>query len=585
MCILGITVRDIAKKIICIMMGFGCSEMAEDPMEDTHFNTEEENSSTGSQGISSSQHQSQTQMILTQQQRERMERQKQMALARQRARKQSQGSPSESQAKIGSESGVFYNTPNCRESGDRQKDMRISGDWQEDMRILEDHSDKEYCHGCKPNSEGSITLSKQQLRVLKAVSRGKSVFLTGSAGTGKSYVLDFVVKILKKLHGPNSVFVTASTGIAACHLNGMTLHSFAGAPPCSTSKYTLLAMVRKSKIKVKRWRKARALIIDEISMIDGEFFDQLNYVANELRQPLEGKAVWGGLQLVVTGDFFQLPPVRPQNPNKFFAFQADCWNDCFDKQIELRHVFRQSDRELVEMLQEIRRGLFHPKTLAKLNNCHGPSVNSDDSVTRLYPRNDDVRRVNDERLKALGQEIITFRATDVGEEPAKSQLKSGIAPDQIGLCLGAQVMLTKNLETENGLVNGAIGQIVEFVKDNTYPIAVCQRGLWPKVRFLSRVEKMITPESWSVYEGEKEMATRTQVPLILAWAVTVHKCQGMTLDRLETDLSRAFDYGMVYVALSRVKNLDGLRLTGFNPSKIKAHPKVLDFYQRLTKQK
>ena len=122
-------------------------------------------------------------------------------------------------------------------------------------------------------------------------------------------------------------------------------------------------MIEKKEKNIDRWLNAKALIIDEISMIDGEFFDQLNYVANELREPLNkkqkplnGKQVWGGLQLVVTGDFFQLPPVRPQNPDKFFAFQADCWNECFDKQIELTNVFRQSDRELVEMLKEIRKG-------------------------------------------------------------------------------------------------------------------------------------------------------------------------------------------------------------------------------------
>jgi len=198
-------------------------------------------------------------------------------------------------------------------------------------------------------------------------------------------------------------------------------------------------------------------------MIDGEFIDQLNYVANQLRppwrgglqfvrQPLERKWVWGGLQLVVTGDFFQLPPVKPQNPDKFFAFEADCWNECFGKQIELTHVFRQSDRKLVEMLQEIRKGLCNPTTLAKLNNCRRPSVTSGGSVTRLYPTNADVRRVNEERLKALGQEIITFSAMDTGEEHQKSKLKSGIAPDQIGLCVGAQVMLIKNVETVRGFV-------------------------------------------------------------------------------------------------------------------------------------
>jgi ATP-dependent DNA helicase PIF1 len=200
----------------------------------------------------------------------------------------------------------------------------------------------------------------------------------------------------------------------------MTVHSFSGAPIWATSKSQLLEAVLKKKKTVKRWKKAKALVIDEISMIDGEFIDQLNYVANQLRppwrgglqfvrQPLERKWVWGGLQLVVTGDFFQLPPVKPQNPDKFFAFEADCWNECFGKQIELTHVFRQSDRKLVEMLQEIRKGLCNPTTLAKLNNCRRPSVTSGGSVTRLYPTNADVRRVNEERLKALGQEIITYR--------------------------------------------------------------------------------------------------------------------------------------------------------------------------------
>jgi ATP-dependent DNA helicase PIF1 len=117
---------------------------------------------------------------------------------------------------------------------------------------------------------------------------------------------------------------------------------------------------------------------------------------------LKGKGVWGGLQLVALGDFFQLPPVRPQNPDKFFSFETDSWNECFHKQIELTHVFRQSDRELVEMFQKIRRGMWESKTLAKLKNFHGPSVTKDESVIRLYPMNVDVRRVNDERLKALG---------------------------------------------------------------------------------------------------------------------------------------------------------------------------------------
>ena len=142
-----------------------------------------------------------------------------------------------------------------------------------------------------------------------------------------------------------------SIGIAACHLNSLTLHSFSGAPPCDTStKEKLLIMIERREKNVNIWLNAKALIIDEISMIDGEFFYQLNFVANELREALNQKQMWDGMQLVVTGDFFQLPPVRPQNPYKFFAFQADCWNECFAKQIHLTRVFRQSDTDLVEML-------------------------------------------------------------------------------------------------------------------------------------------------------------------------------------------------------------------------------------------
>ncbi|GLJ34342.1 hypothetical protein SUGI_0690540 [Cryptomeria japonica] len=501
-------------------------------MENTDFSALkiEDAPSCGLQRYGSLEQQSPVQKPLTQQQRDRMQLNKKMAMARQKTRRQSHEIPIASQEELPVEHSVPFWQPDI------------------DIDILRNHSDDSYCEGCsKP-----ISLSKQQVRVLRAIVKGQSVFVTGSAGT-------------------------ASTGIAACHLGGMTLHSFVGAIPGDTSKIELLARIKRSRNTVKRWKKAKALIIDEISMIDGEFFDHLNYVANELRDPVVGatKRVWGGLQLVVTGDFFQLPPVRPPNPNKYFAFQADCWDECFDKQIELKHVFRQSERDLIDMLQEIRKGLQNPLTLAKLNHCHGPPVAEDGSVVRLYPRNEDVRRENEEKLKLLGQSIVTFTALDTGKEQAKKLLQSGICPDQIGLCLGAQVMLIKNIETEKKLVNGATGEIVDFVEDG-YPKEISATGLWPKVKFQCGQERIIGPEVWSIMEGDKEVAARTQVPLILAWALSVHKCQGMTLDRVETDLRRAFDYGMVYVALSRVKSLDGLRLIGFNPSKIKAHPKISD---------
>eukprot|EP01018_Ginkgo_biloba_P030549 Gb_41691 [translate_table: standard] len=431
-------------------------------------------------------------------------------------------------------------------------------------------------------------LSQQQMGVLKAIARGESVFVTGSAGTGKSYLLNFAVRILKRIHPPDSVFVTASTGLAACALNGTTLHSFSGVGLGEGSKEFLLAKVSGSRQCVKRWRKARALIIDEISMIDGELFDNLNYIASTLRR---SSKPFGGLQLVVTGDFFQLPPVKPQNPLKYFAFEAECWNQCFDKQIELTNVFRQSDSDFVRILQQIRRGERNLDGIALLKECsHGP-LESDIALTRLYPRKLDVGKENEQKLRVLGNPIVTFHAKDDGASRLTLLLENGRAPKQVGLCLGAQVMLIKNISTEEGLVNGARGVIVEFVgmpqdADKRFSDSilgsVSPTGVWPKVKFVSGVVKVVGPESWSITEGDRELAKRTQVPLILAWALSVHKCQGMTLDRVETDLSEAFEYGMVYVALSRVKNLQGLRLSGFDPCKIKVHPKVVNFYQRLT---
>lgn len=189
--------------------------------------------------------------------------------------------------------------------------------------------------------------------------------------------------------------------------------------------------------------------------------------------------------------------------DKFLDFEADCWNECFDKQIKLTHVYRQSYRELVEMLQEIRRGQVHPKTLAKLKNCQGPTVGepvirlypSSYDVRRLNPSNYDVRRVHGERLNSLGKEIITFIAEDEGEAYEKRNLNIGIAPDYIGLCIGAQVMLIKNIETGIGLLSGLIGQIVDFVRDDMQSRAISPTGFWPKVIFLCGVERIITSES------------------------------------------------------------------------------------------
>ncbi|MCO5551238.1 hypothetical protein L7F22_004737 [Adiantum nelumboides] len=436
-----------------------------------------------------------------------------------------------------------------------------------------------------------FAMSTQQRKVLLAIASGKSIFITGSAGTGKSYLLYEAVSMLKNMHGSLSVFVTASTGLAGCAIGGTTLHSFAGIGLGVGEKRELANKVSSKRDARKRWLDCKALIIDEISMIDGELFDKLEYIARAVRGPAFKNKVFGGIQLVVTGDFFQLPPVHPENPEKYFAFQAECWNNCFDFQVELTQVFRQSDSEFVEMLNELRRGQCSSSTHFKLSSCDRPvqANNTGILMTKLYPRKMDVGRENEYKLRSLKLETFAFLAKDDSKsEFAMRQLENVRAEKELYLSVGAQVMLVKKVDSSSGLVNGARGVVVRFASvdelDEGKDIAkkLSPSGLWPVVLFAcDGVERLLKPESWIVMDGNTEVAKRTQIPLILAWALSVHKCQGMTLDRVEIDLSKSFEYGMVYVALSRVKCLDGLRLIGFDPSLMKVHSKVVQFYEEL----
>lgn len=465
-----------------------------------------------------------------------------------------------------------------------------------DARFLEcssAHDPSTQSIGLSQCPDGPLKFSMQQIEVLHAVAAGKSVFMTGSAGTGKSYLLGFVIRTLRRWLGKESVYVTASTGLAACALGGTTLHSFSGIGLGTDSREQLAGKVLGKKESRQRWRNVQALIIDEISMIDGDLFDKLDYVARIVRHD---ERCFGGIQLIVTGDFFQLPPVGPPNPRKYFAFEADCWDRCFDLQIELKHVFRQSDGRFVSMLNEIRKGVHTPQTIENLRTCC--RVLADDNLgiapTRLYPLKVDVKEENTNEMKALARESVCFIAHDTVSNPHHRYVLDHMrAEKELHLCVGAQVMLIKNLDTSAGLVNGSRGVVVGFSSNFNFPdkdnyigkVAglISPTYKWPVVRFACDGRtRTIGAEQEKVEDGGVEVARRIQVPLILAWALSVHKCQGMTLDRVETDLSKAFDYGMVYVALSRVKGLEGLRLTGFDPGRIKVNPKVALFYDKLT---
>ncbi|CAB4273885.1 unnamed protein product [Prunus armeniaca] len=289
-----------------------------------------------------------------------------------------------------------------------------------------------------------VQWTDQQKQVMSAISEGKSVFITGSAGTGKTILVKHIIKQLKKCHAPSKVFVTAPTGVAACAISGQTLHSFAGIGCAMADRDTLLHRISKNDKAYKRWRKAEALVLDESSMVDAELFESLDFIARAIKQVDE---VWGGIQLVVSGDFFQLPPVKPQQNSrgKEFAFEAECWDSSFDLQVNLTEVFRQSDPQLIKLLQGIRRGESDPEDL-KLLEQSCSKAEPGPSVVQLYPRNEDVNRVNSSRLASLGNELVVYTAVDSGEDSLKRQLEQGIAPKEIALCKDARVMLVKKFE-------------------------------------------------------------------------------------------------------------------------------------------
>ncbi|KMZ65819.1 hypothetical protein ZOSMA_30G00990 [Zostera marina] len=238
----------------------------------------------------------------------------------------------------------------------------------------------------------------------------------------------------------------ASTGVAAFALGGQTLYSFADVGLGKGRKNELLSFILKSNKAVDRLKRAKALAIDEINMIDGELFDNLKFLASSIHN--SEPTPWGGIQLIVSGDFFQLSPINAPNPRNEFAFESACWEKTFDVQMELTHVYRQSDSELIDFLEGIRRGQVdrdNKKFQRFLLGTTSDNLSRDqnDIETRLFPRTDDVRRVNHERLKYLGKEVVRFNVVDKGSLPWLNQLKYLIAPDELKICEGARVMLIK----------------------------------------------------------------------------------------------------------------------------------------------
>ncbi|XP_053550048.1 ATP-dependent DNA helicase PIF1 [Bombina bombina] len=414
-----------------------------------------------------------------------------------------------------------------------------------------------------------MRLSTEQTLVLNTVLSGKNVFFTGSAGTGKSFLLKRIVGALP----PKSTYATASTGVAACHIGGTTLHAFAGIGSGKAPLEQCIELAKRPGVR-QHWISCRHLIIDEISMVEGEFFDKLEAVARAVRGRDEP---FGGIQLIVCGDFLQLPPVTQASSQTKFCFQARSWRKCLHLNMELTEVRRQTDKAFIALLQAVRLGRCTEEVTRQLILTSKHTIERDGILaTRLCTHKDDVEFTNERRLQQLPGECHTYDSLDSDPMLVKTVNAQCPVSQQIQLKEGAQVMLAKNLDVSRGLVNGARGVVVGFEAGS--------KAL-PRVRFLCGVTEVVKPERWVIKGNGGIFMTRQQLPLKLAWAISIHKSQGMSLDCVEISLVRVFECGQAYVALSRARSLEGLRVMDFDPKVVKANPYVLQFYARMQKER
>ncbi len=406
----------------------------------------------------------------------------------------------------------------------------------------------------------------EQSKALAILRSGRNLFLTGSAGTGKTWVLNQYISWLKQRNIP--VACTASTGIAATHMKGVTIHSWSGIGINDQLTEAQIAWLKRKKTLRKSVQNTRVLIIDEISMLHKNQIELIDRVLRQLRNSVEA---FGGLQLVLCGDFFQLPPVSKarQASRDKFAFMSQTWLEADLSVCYLKRQYRQDDNQLSAILNEIRSGEVSELTKQLLQSrqrsSHSAKTDFDPETTRLYTHNADVDRMNRQRLKSLPGKQHHFEATVGGRKALVETLKKSIlAEENLALKKQAVVMFIKN-EPDLGVVNGTLGRVVDFNEE----------GL-PQIKTSDGVLVTATRSQWSI-EDEKgmELATFHQIPLRLAWAITVHKCQGMTLDSAHIDLSKTFERGQGYVALSRLRDIDRLRLTGFNRTALEVDPLAL----------
>lgn len=440
-----------------------------------------------------------------------------------------------------------------------------------------------------------MSLNTEQQCCFDAFKKGHSIVITGPAGCGKSYLISKMKEYCRD--NMINVAVTALTGAAASLIGGVTIHGWAGIGLAKGSAREIYQNMRRYRNQtVKRWYETKVLIIDEISMMDASLFNKLHLLAQIIRNDNEN--FFGGMQVVFCGDFAQLKPITEKGCSLKFAFESSIWIKYLTEHTYyLKKIIRQSNPQFQKLLERIRLGGYTSKDRELLNSRLITEVSEADvtvempdgseqiiKATLLYPKRKDVERNNNMKLNDLiaqGARSKTFAAQDnvitkktkmavsLTENHIKILDNCTNAPTQLVICVGAQVMLIKNLNPEKQLVNGSRGVVID-INDLGLPVVLFDNG----------IEETLSEESFETESGDN-IYIRRQIPLILGWALTIHKCQGASLSNVITDLTEVFDEAQVYVTLSRARSLEGLFIVNLNYDKIKCNSRVKKYYQEL----